>query len=146
MPQTSAAPGPLSGETAIVTGAGRGIGRAIALSFATAGARVVLASRTEEQLAETAREVTACGGTAIPVVADVSTALAAETLVERALADTGRLDVIVNNAGVFVWRKLEALAEGDWDRILDTNLKAAYLLSHAAIPALRKAPRGRILN
>lgn len=137
---------PLADETAIVTGAGRGIGRAIALTFAAAGATVVVASRTKEQLEETAREAEECGGRAVAVVGDVAQRAGAELLVERALEATGRLDVVVNNAGVFVWRKLEALDEGDWDRVLDTNLKAAYLLIHAAIPALRKAPRGRIVN
>lgn len=139
-------PPPLQGETAIVTGAGRGIGRAIALSFATAGASVVLAARTAEQVEETAREIAAGGGRAVPAVADVATQEGCVRLVERALAATGRLDVIVNNAGVFVWRRLEQLDEADWDRILDTNLKSAYLLIHAALPALKEAPRGRILN
>lgn len=142
----SAGPLPLAGETAIVTGAGRGIGRAIALAFAGAGATVVLGSRTEEQIAETAREVAACGGRAYPVVGDVATRDGAEALVEQAVGETGRLDVVVNNAGVFVWRKLEELEEPDWDRVLDTNLKSAYLLIHAAIPALKRAPRGRIVN
>jgi NAD(P)-dependent dehydrogenase (short-subunit alcohol dehydrogenase family) len=139
-------PLPLAGETAIVTGAGRGIGRAIALSLAGAGARVVLASRTKAQVEETAREAEERGGKAIPVAADVATRAGTELLVARALDETGRLDVVVNNAGVFVWRKLEELDEADWDRVLDTNLKSAYLLVHAAIPALRKAPRGRIVN
>jgi 3-oxoacyl-[acyl-carrier protein] reductase len=136
----------LAGETAIVTGAGRGIGRSIALSLAGAGARVILAARTKAQLDETAREVAERGGTAIPIVADVATRAGAELLVARALDETGRLDVVVNNAGLFVWRKLEELDEADWNRVLDTNLKSAYLLVHAAIPALRKAPRGRIVN
>src|SRR5690242_19544779 len=106
---------PLDGETAIVTGAGRGIGRAIALSFASSGATVVLGSRTQAQLDETAREAEACGGRAIPVAADVATKEGCDLLVARAMAETGRLDIVVNNAGVFVWRKLEALEEADWD-------------------------------
>ncbi len=137
---------PLEGETVIVTGAGRGIGRALAVTFARAGARVVLAARTEEQLRETAAEVQAAGGDAFAVPTDVRDAASVEALVARAVGETGRLDVVVNNAGVFVWKPFEKLAEDEWDRVLGTNLKAAYLLVHAALPALKAAPSGRILN
>ena len=136
----------LSGETAIVTGAGRGIGRAISLAFAQAGATVVLASRTENQLEQTAAEITSSGGAAIPVPTDVSSKAAVDRLVERAVRETGRLDVVVNNAGVFVWKALANLDEPEWDRIIDTNLKSAYLLIHAALPSLIAAGHGRILN
>ena len=136
----------LSGETAIVTGAGRGIGRAISLAFAHAGATVVLASRTEEQLAQTAAEIAAAGGRAVPVPTDVASKGAVDRLVEKALAETGRVDVVVNNAGVFVWKALANLDEPEWDRIIDTNLKSAYLLVHAALPSLIAAGHGRIIN
>lgn len=136
----------LSGETAVVTGAGRGIGRAIALAFAGAGAAVVCTSRTREQLEETVAEITRAGGIAIAQAADVTVKADAEALVQRALGTTGRLDIVVNNAGVFVWKTLANLEETEWDRILGTNLKAAYLLSRAAIPFLTAVPRGRILN
>ena len=137
---------PLEGQTVIVTGAGRGIGRALAVTFARAGARVVLAARTEEQLRETAAEVETAGGDAFPVPTDVRDAASVEALVARAIGETGRVDVVVNNAGVFVWKPFEKLAEDEWDRVLGTNLKAAYLLVHAALPALKAAPSGRILN
>jgi 3-oxoacyl-[acyl-carrier protein] reductase len=136
----------LADETAIVTGAGRGIGRAISLAFARAGATVVLASRTEEQLAQTASEIASSGGRAIPVPTDVSSKADVDRLVQKALAETGRLDVVVNNAGVFVWKALANLDEPEWDRIIDTNLKSAYLLIHAALPSLIAAGHGRILN
>jgi NAD(P)-dependent dehydrogenase (short-subunit alcohol dehydrogenase family) len=144
-------PGPplsrvLSGETAIVTGAGRGIGRAIARALAGAGATVVLAARTGDDLDRTVEEITRSGGLAVAHAADVTRRADAESLVARALEATGRLDIVVNNAGVFVWKALADLEEAEWDRILGTNLKAAYLLIHAAIPALARAPRGRILN
>jgi 3-oxoacyl-[acyl-carrier protein] reductase len=136
----------LAGETAVVTGAGRGIGRAISLAFAAAGATVVLGSRTEEQLAQTAAEIVAAGGSALAVPADVSTKTGTDHLVQQALRETGRIDVVVNNAGVFVWKALANLDEPEWDRIIDTNLKSAYLLIHAALPALIAAGHGRIVN
>lgn len=137
---------PLAGETAIITGAGRGIGRAIALRFARAGATVVLASRTAAQVEQTAAEVAALGGRAIGVPTDVTSRASVDALVERAVAETGRVDVLVNNAGVFVWKALGNLDEGEWDQILDTNLKSSYLLIHAALPALTEAGRGRVVN
>ncbi len=137
---------PLAGETAIVTGAGRGIGRSIAIAFARAGATVVLAARTEEQLQQTAAEVTGAGGRAIPVPTDVSLKTEVDLLVKRTIAETGRIDMVVNNAGVFVWKALANLDEPEWDRILGTNLKSAYLLIHAALPALIASGCGRILN
>ncbi len=130
----------------MVTGAGRGIGRAIARAFAGAGATVVCAARTKEQLDETVARIARAGGVAVAQPADVTVKADAEALVRRALAETGRLDIVVNNAGIFVWKALASLEEAEWDRILGTNLKAAYLLIHAALPALTKAPRGRILN
>jgi 3-oxoacyl-[acyl-carrier protein] reductase len=136
----------LAGETAIVTGAGRGIGRAIARAFAGAGATVVCASRTKEPLEETIAEIVRSGGAAVAQEADVTRKADAEALVRRALDATGRLDIVVNNAGVFVWKALANLEEEEWDRILGTNLKSAYLLVKAALPALSAAPRGRILN
>ena len=129
-----------------MTGAGRGIGRAIARAFAGAGATVVCASRTKEPLDETVAEITRAGGAAVAQGADVTQRADAEALVRRALEATGRLDIVVNNAGVFVWKALENLEEDEWDRILATNLKAADLLVRAALPALSAAPRGRILN
>ncbi|HEV8267936.1 MAG TPA: SDR family NAD(P)-dependent oxidoreductase [Thermoanaerobaculia bacterium] len=136
----------LEGETAVITGAGRGIGRAIALSFARAGAAIVAASRTTAEVEETAREVRAEGGRAFAVTADVTRKAEVDSLVELALKETGRLDVVVNNAGVFVWKALALLEESEWDRILNTNLKASYLLIHAALPALTRSGRGRVVN
>ena len=135
----------LSGRTVVVTGAGRGIGRAIALAGARAGATLVLASRTEEQLADVAREIASLGGAGLAVPVDVRKREDVERLVARAVEETGRIDAVVSNAGVFVWKPLEKLSEEEWDRVLETNLKATYLLAHAALPELKKS-RGRILN
>ncbi len=136
----------LEGQTAVVTGAGRGIGRAIARSFARAGATVVLASRTGEELGKTVDEIVREGGRAHAVPTDVTRRADVEALVARSLEATGRIDVLVNNAGIFIWKALANLEEAEWDRILGTNLKASYLLTHAALPALTKSGRGRIVN
>lgn len=135
----------LTGKTVLVTGAGRGIGRAIALTAARAGASVVLASRTEEQLLEVVREVASFGGAAAAVPGDVRRRDDVERLVARAVAETGRLDAVVSNAGVFVWKAFEKLSEEEWDTVLETNLKATYLLVRAALPELKRN-RGRIVN
>jgi 3-oxoacyl-[acyl-carrier protein] reductase len=136
----------LEGQTAIVTGAGRGIGRAIARAFARAGATVVLVSRTADDLERTLGEIAHEGGRALAVPADVTRKADVTAAVVRALDATGGLDILVNNAGVFVWKALANLEEEEWDRILGTNLKAAYLLTRAALPALAKSREGRIVN
>src|ERR1039457_2560312 len=136
----------LEGETAIVTGAGRGLGRAISLVLARAGATVAVASRSADEIERTRREIEGAGGKALAIATDVTSKTAVEALVERTRETTGRLDIVVNNAGVFVWKALANLEEGEWDRILDTNLKASYLLVRAALPALVASGHGRILN
>lgn len=136
---------PLDGKTVVVTGAGRGIGRAIALAAAGAGATVVLAARSEDQIADVAREAASLGPRAVAVPADVRKRVDVERLVSRAVGETGRIDAVVSNAGVFVWKPFEKLSEEEWDRVLETNLKATYLLVHASLSELKKS-RGRILN
>jgi NAD(P)-dependent dehydrogenase (short-subunit alcohol dehydrogenase family) len=136
----------LEGETAIVTGGGRGIGRAIALALARAGATVVAASRSADELERTKKEIEGAGGRALALATDVTSRAAVEALAARAREATGRIDIVVNNAGVFVWKALANLEEAEWDRILDTNLKASYLLVHATLPSLIASGRGRIIN
>ena len=136
----------LEGQTAIVTGGGRGIGRAIALAFSGAGATVSLAARSAAELDRTAGEVASRGGRALAVPTDMTSRAAVESLVAKTHEATGRIDIVVNNAGIFVWRAFSALEEADWDRILGTNLKAAYLLTRAALPALTASGRGRVVN
>jgi 3-oxoacyl-[acyl-carrier protein] reductase len=136
----------LEGQTAIVTGGGRGIGRAIALAFAREGAAVAVASRSADEVDRTAAEIRSRGGHALGLPTDVTSRAAVEELVARTLDATKRLDVVVNNAGVFMWRAFAKLEEDDWDRILDTNLKSAYLLARATLPALTESRRGRIVN
>ncbi len=136
----------LEGETAIVTGGGRGIGRAICLALARAGATVAVAARSADEIERTKAEIEGEGGKAFVFATDVTSRAAVTELVARARDATGRIDVVVNNAGVFVWKALAKLEEAEWDRVLDTNLKASYLLVHAALPDLVASGRGRILN
>src|ERR1039457_384920 len=116
----------LEGETAIVTGAGRGLGRAISLVLARAGATVAVASRSADEIERTRRGVEGAGGEAPAIATDVTSKAAGEALVERTREATGRLDIVVNNAGVFVWKALANLEEGAGDGLLDTHLKASY--------------------
>lgn len=139
----------LSGRTAVVTGGGRGIGRAIALELAGAGARVAVAARTAEEIGAVAREIGARGGAARAIRCDVSKADDVRELFHVAALELGPVDVLVNNAGVAVRRSLADLEEVDWDRTLDVNLKGAYLCSRAALrgPAGMLGRRaGRIVN
>ena len=137
----------LQGQVAMVTGAGRGLGRATALALARAGARVGVVARSEAQLAETARGVTEAGGEAWAVVADVSEAAAVERMareVERAL---GPVDLLVNNAGTMgplgpIWEA----DPGDWWHSIEVNLRGPYLCLRALLPGMLERRHGRIIN
>jgi NAD(P)-dependent dehydrogenase (short-subunit alcohol dehydrogenase family) len=136
----------LAGKVAIVTGAGRGIGRAIALGFVEAGATVVLAARSADQLETVAAEVKAGGGRALVVPTDVARADAVERLVTRCTEECGGLDALVNNAGVSPYYKpAERLAEAEWRQVLDVNLTGTFLCCQAAAAPLA-ARRGCVVN
>jgi NAD(P)-dependent dehydrogenase (short-subunit alcohol dehydrogenase family) len=132
-----------TGRTALVTGAGSGIGRTVALAFAAEGARVVVAGRRPEPLAETVRLIEEQGGKALAVSADVSLAADADALVRAAVEHFGSLDVAVNNAGVFRGgQPLADLAEDDWHTQLATNVTGVYLALKAQIRQMRTQPAG----
>ncbi|MFI1070405.1 SDR family NAD(P)-dependent oxidoreductase [Streptomyces puniciscabiei] len=132
-----------SGRTALVTGAGSGIGRTVALAFAAEGARVVVAGRRPEPLAETVRLIEEQGGKALAVSADVSRAADAETLVRATVQHFGSLDVAVNNAGVFRGgQSLADLPEKDWHTQLATNVTGVFLALKAQIRRMRTQPAG----
>jgi NAD(P)-dependent dehydrogenase (short-subunit alcohol dehydrogenase family) len=133
-------------RTVLVTGAGRGIGRSIALRFAEEGAKVALVSRTASDLEETARQIGALGGKSASIAADITARGAAEQCVARAEKELGPIDVLVNNAGVFLWRPFLNLSPDDWELVLATNLTAAASLSRAALPGMVERRRGRIVN
>jgi NAD(P)-dependent dehydrogenase (short-subunit alcohol dehydrogenase family) len=130
----------------LVTGAGRGIGRSIALRFAEEGADVALVARTEEQVTETARQVRELGRRALPMARDITHEGAPEACVASAEGELGPLDVLVNNAGVFVWRPFLQLSPADWDRVIATNLTAAAAFCRAALTRMVERRRGRIVN
>ncbi len=136
----------LANQIAVVTGAGRGIGRAIALKFAAEGADIVCVSRTPENSEKVAGEARALGRKAWAHAVDVANAKAVAEAGEKILADTGRVDILVNNAGVTRDGLLMRLSEEDWDTVLDTNLKCAFLFTKAFARAFVKQRSGRIIN
>lgn len=133
-----------TGRTALVTGAGSGIGRGVALAFAREGAHVVVAGRREQPLRETAELVERAGGKALAVTADVTSADELRTLVSAAVDRFGSLDVAVNNAGVMTGRgRLAAdLAEEDWRTMLDVNVTGVLLALRAEVAQMRTQPNG----
>jgi 3-oxoacyl-[acyl-carrier protein] reductase len=138
--------GQLDNQVAVVTGAGRGIGRAIALKFAGEGANVACVSRTVENSEKVAAEVRALGHTAWAYAVDVADAKAVAAVAEKILAEAGRVDVLVNNAGVTRDGLLMRMSEEDWDTVLNTNLKGAFSFTKAFTRGLLKQRSGRIIN
>jgi len=136
----------LENLTAVVTGAGRGIGRAIALRLAQDGANIVCVSRTESNSQKVADEVTALDRKSWAVAVDVGDTEAVEVAVAKILEDTEGVNILVNNAGVTRDGLLMRMSEEDWDTVLDTNLKGAFTLTKALARSMRKAENARIIN
>ena len=137
----------LGGKIALVTGASRGIGKAIALAFAGEGAALLLASRSAEALAEVAESAAEVSrAEAIAVTADVSDERQVEALFARVREDFGRLDLLVNNAGAFDGGPLDELSAEAWDRVINTNLRGPFLCTRAALRLMKPAKSGRIIN
>ncbi len=136
----------LANQIAVVTGAGRGIGRAIALKFAAEGADVVCVSRTAENSEKVAGEVRALGRKAWAHAVDVADSASVQAVSEKILAEAGRVDILVNNAGVTRDGLLMRMSDADWDTVLDTNLKGAFLVTKAFSRVMLKQRAGRIIN
>lgn len=136
---------PIENKTVVITGAGRGIGRATALHLASRGARLVLGARSEAELAAVAAEITAAGGKVAFRVTDVTRRQDLENLVALAQERFGRLDVLVNNAGIGPISRFDALRVEDWDAMIDVNLRGALYGIAAALPAF-SAGTGHIVN
>ncbi|MBN1476390.1 3-oxoacyl-[acyl-carrier-protein] reductase [Candidatus Sumerlaeota bacterium] len=136
----------LEGKVALVTGAGQGIGRAIALALAGQGADIAVADINEETAGAVAEEIRALGRRAEALTGDVSRAEDADALVKSTAERLGRLDILVNNAGITRDGLLLRMGEADWDRVLDINLKGTFLCSKAAARVMGKQRSGRIIS
>lgn len=137
-----------NGRVALVTGSSRGIGRAIALGLAEAGFDLVLndIARQADALAEVKGAIEALGRRAVLVHADVSRKEEVTAMVAEAIAATGRIDAVVNNAGILISNSVEALEEAQWDAVLDVNAKGTFLVTQALLPHMRARRYGRIVN
>jgi NADP-dependent 3-hydroxy acid dehydrogenase YdfG len=136
----------LEGKTALITGAGRGIGRAIAKAFAAEGAAVALVARSRADLASVAAEVREAGGRALAVPTDVTQDAAVEALVEDVTGELGRLDILVTSAGAAAFGPVSGSKPADWDTMLSLNLRAVMLCCHAVLPVMMRQRSGLILN
>jgi NAD(P)-dependent dehydrogenase (short-subunit alcohol dehydrogenase family) len=136
----------LKGKTAIVTGASKGLGEAIALSMADAGANLVLTGRDEASLAKVAEAVAAKGVKSVAMTMDVLKIEDIQAMTDKALAEFGKIDILVNNAGINIVKPLLKMTEKDWDRILDTNLKGYFLCAQSVAPHMIDQKSGCIIN
>ena len=142
----------LKGKIAIVTGAGRGIGKGTALELAKEGVKVVLAGITERNIGLVKAEIDAMGGQAIPVQTDISKWEDAQRLAKRTMEKYGRIDLLVNNAGIHPQNEQNLrfgtleIGDADWDIVIDTNLKGPFNVSKAVIPYMMEQRYGRIVN
>ena len=136
----------LQSKVAIVTGAASGIGRATALLFAREAASVVAVDLNEAGGKGVTAEISASGGRAIFVTADVSRSQDCQRVVESAVAEFGRIDILFNNAGIIRRATVVDLSEEDWDRVIDVNVKSVFLMSHFVVPLMLQAGGGSIIN
>ena len=136
----------LSGQTAIVTGASRGIGKSIALALGAAGAKVACVARNVEKLTQTADAIRAAGGEASIHACDATDAASVQQTVDEVMAAWQRLDVMVNNAGITKDTLLPIMGDDDWDQVIAANLRSVFLFSRAAAKVMMRQRYGRIIN
>jgi 3-oxoacyl-[acyl-carrier protein] reductase len=134
------------GQVALITGAARGIGRAIALSLAKRGADIAVADISSESARETAAEIASLGVKAVPVALDVSKSSEVSGAIEGVVKEFGRLDIVVNNAGITKDGLILRMKEDDWDAVISINLKGVFLCSREAVKVMVKQKYGRIVN
>lgn len=136
----------LTEKTALITGANRGLGRALATSLAQAGAEIILVARNEEALASVQAEITGAGGRASHHVTDVSDAAAVENLKETVFADHEVVDILINNAGINNRKHLVDFPLDEWNEIVAINLTAPFLMCRSFVPAMKEHGFGRVIN
>ncbi len=138
--------GKLDSKVAIVTGASSGIGEASAIALAAQGAEVVIAARRAERLEALAKRIEASGGKALPIVTDLTDETQARNLVQKANADYGRVDILINNAGLALSGDIDGADISDWQRMIDINLLGVLYVTHAALPIFKTQGVGHIVN
>jgi NAD(P)-dependent dehydrogenase (short-subunit alcohol dehydrogenase family) len=136
----------LDGQIALVTGAGRGLGRSIAVALASEGTTVIITARTKNQLNETAQQVESAGGKAQIVIADLQEEESIKNLIRTTDKNYGRLNILVNNAGITLSAKLEVTDTIDWDNVFSVNTRAPFILCKEALPLLLKSNAACIVN
>jgi 3-oxoacyl-[acyl-carrier protein] reductase len=139
----------LAGKVAIVTGAGRGIGRAYALRFSEEGAKIVVVDILTENARKVADEIIAKGGKAIPIGTDVSNPASTEQMAKKTADEFGKIDILLNNAAIFYGlgaRKWDSWQPEDWDRIFSVNVKGTWLCMKAVVPYMISQSKGKIIN
>ena len=136
----------LKDKIAIVTGGNMGIGRAIADCFAAEGATVIITARTQSLIDQSVEEIRAAGGKAFGIRCDISQVEQIREMVDKVVADHGRIDILVNNAGVTRYRPFATMTPEDWDIVLNVDLKGVFFCCQAAAPYMRQQKYGRIIN
>jgi NAD(P)-dependent dehydrogenase (short-subunit alcohol dehydrogenase family) len=136
----------LSGKVAVVTGAGKGIGKGIALSLASAGAKIALISRNKEELEETAGEIAVLGSEALVIPFDLTRIAEIPNQINRIVEHFGKIDILINNAGLLIPKSAIEISEDDYDRVMDINLKSTFFLSQAAATHMIQRKSGKIIN
>jgi 3-oxoacyl-[acyl-carrier protein] reductase len=136
----------LKNKNALITGAGKGIGKAIALALAKEGVNIILVARTQEEIDSVAAKVRSLRVKALAITADVADINSVNTAVEKALAEFGTIDILINNAGIAAFGKFLELEPTDWERIIQVNLMGTYYVTRAVLPNMIERQTGDIIN
>lgn len=136
----------LKDKVTVITGAGRGIGRTMALAFAKEGAKVALAARTEKEITETAREIESFGGHAVAIPTDLTSEKDVRSLIQETESSLGPIDILINNAAVLKLALITEMSAADWDELFSVNLRSVFLTCRETLPGMIERGSGRIIN